>query len=251
MPGRSRLDRLEAPTAAEMRQASGVAARAAREWDRYVRSCHRKFKVIRPLMRELFGAGLDGRVVLDWGCATGGVAMLVKDALPVQVHAADVDAHSIAWLSRTAPDIACAALRPGEALPYEDAKFDCIYGISVLTHIPPEGQEFYLRELARVSRPGGAVIVTVKGYAACERNAALERAELEARGIIHTPYPEAILQSMDFARSGGYGITYHSPGYVAEVFGRHFDVQRIDERGWSYQDVVILRKRSGSPPAER
>jgi SAM-dependent methyltransferase len=49
----------------------------------------------------------------------------------------------------------------GRALPYGDASFDHAYSISVLEHIPAPGDEEALRELARVVKPGGRVVITL------------------------------------------------------------------------------------------
>ena len=49
----------------------------------------------------------------------------------------------------------------GRALPFEDASFDHAYSVSVLEHIPAPGDEQALRELARVTKPGGRVVVTL------------------------------------------------------------------------------------------
>lgn len=49
----------------------------------------------------------------------------------------------------------------GRALPHPDASFDHAYSISVLEHIPDDGDTEALRELARVVRPGGRVLVTL------------------------------------------------------------------------------------------
>ena len=49
----------------------------------------------------------------------------------------------------------------GRALPFEDASFDHAYSVSVLEHIPEPGDEQALRELARVTKPGGRVVVTL------------------------------------------------------------------------------------------
>ncbi len=56
----------------------------------------------------------------------------------------------------------------GRALPFEDASFDHAYSVSVLEHIPEPGDEQALRELARVTKPGGRVFVTLP-YAQGER----------------------------------------------------------------------------------
>jgi SAM-dependent methyltransferase len=49
----------------------------------------------------------------------------------------------------------------GRALRFEDASFDAAYSVSVLEHIPEPGDEEALRELARVVRPGGRIVVTL------------------------------------------------------------------------------------------
>jgi SAM-dependent methyltransferase len=51
-------------------------------------------------------------------------------------------------------------------LPFEDASFDHAYSVSVLEHIPEPGDEQALRELARVTRPGGRVVITLPHAAA-------------------------------------------------------------------------------------
>jgi SAM-dependent methyltransferase len=56
----------------------------------------------------------------------------------------------------------------GRALPFEDASFDHAYSVSVLEHIPDPGDEQALRELARVTKRGGRVVVTLP-YAHVER----------------------------------------------------------------------------------
>jgi SAM-dependent methyltransferase len=53
------------------------------------------------------------------------------------------------------------AVADGRALPFADASFDRAYSISVLEHVPGKGDLQALRELARVVRPGGRVVITV------------------------------------------------------------------------------------------
>jgi SAM-dependent methyltransferase len=49
----------------------------------------------------------------------------------------------------------------GRALPFADASFDHATSISVLEHIEGDGAEAALRELARVVKPGGRILVTL------------------------------------------------------------------------------------------
>jgi SAM-dependent methyltransferase len=52
-------------------------------------------------------------------------------------------------------------VQDGRRLPYGDASFDAAYSVSVLEHIPDGGDTVAMRELLRVVRPGGVVVVTV------------------------------------------------------------------------------------------
>ncbi len=45
-------------------------------------------------------------------------------------------------------------------LPFADASFDHAYSISVIEHIPEDGDLTAMRELARVVRPGGRIVIT-------------------------------------------------------------------------------------------
>ena len=49
----------------------------------------------------------------------------------------------------------------GRALPFPDACFDAGFSVSVLEHIPDDGDGRAIRELARVLRPGALLAITV------------------------------------------------------------------------------------------
>jgi ubiquinone/menaquinone biosynthesis C-methylase UbiE len=52
-------------------------------------------------------------------------------------------------------------IQDARELSYDDAFFDRIYSISVLEHIPDEGDSQAIHEIARVLKPGGITTVTV------------------------------------------------------------------------------------------
>jgi SAM-dependent methyltransferase len=81
----------------------------------------------------------------------------------VRVTAVDQLEREIETWHALAGDVPGLDLRvaDGRSLPFEDASFDHAYSISVLEHIEEPGEEEALRELARVVRPGGRVLVTL------------------------------------------------------------------------------------------
>jgi len=68
-------------------------------------------------------------------------------------------------LEGTGPGRVQSEVQDGRSLPYADASFDAAYTVSVLEHIPDRGDSQAIRELTRVVRPGGLIVVTVP-YAA-------------------------------------------------------------------------------------
>lgn len=64
-------------------------------------------------------------------------------------------------VSGTGPGRIATEVQDGRALSYGDESFDAAYSISVLEHIPGSGDREAIREMLRVVRPGGLVVVTV------------------------------------------------------------------------------------------
>jgi SAM-dependent methyltransferase len=52
-------------------------------------------------------------------------------------------------------------VQDARALAYGDSTFDHVYSVSVLEHIPDAGDSAAIREIGRVLRPGGTVVLTV------------------------------------------------------------------------------------------
>ena len=141
-------------------------AGVARTWDADAA------RVYRPIAVDLVAAAphpLAGRVVLDAGAGTGlaGRALVRAGA---RVVAVDVSVDMLAWHRGERPPAVAGELT---ALPLRDHSVDDALAAFVLNHLtaPVRG----LRELARVTRPGGAVLATV--YAATSGSPARDRVD--------------------------------------------------------------------------
>lgn len=97
--------------------------------------------------------------VLDVGCGTGSLAVLIKRLYPtVEVVGVDPDPKALARAERK-------AMRAGvsvrfdrgfaDALPYDGGTFDRVFSSLMFHHIPGRDKEQSLREIRRVLRPGG------------------------------------------------------------------------------------------------
>lgn len=113
----------------------------------------------------LYGAVLDAALVtpgtrlLDAGCGAGLLALLAS-LRGSQVFALDASPDLLAVARERLPD---ADVREGdlEALPYPDASFDAVVAVNSIFYAADMAAA--MRELARVVRPGGRVVVTAWG----------------------------------------------------------------------------------------
>jgi SAM-dependent methyltransferase len=112
---------------------------------------------------------LDGTSILDIGSPK--LPLLVLARRPsVEIRATDIRDYFIAPTAhflrrsglghRLGRDVHLE-VQDARQLTYADATFDRIFSISVLEHIPDEGDSQAMREIARVLKPGGVVTLTV------------------------------------------------------------------------------------------
>jgi SAM-dependent methyltransferase len=113
--------------------------------------------------RELKAAlGARPAKVLDAGCGTGGLIRRLAARVPAWQ-----------WTGVDVSPLACALARQRctaeiveaqvESLPFAEGSFDAAVSADVLYHLDDDGAA--LRELRRVLRPGGALVVNVPAYA--------------------------------------------------------------------------------------
>lgn len=89
------------------------------------------------------------------------------------------------------------AYEDARALPYPDESYDAAYSVSVIEHIPGDGDRAALTEMARIVRPGGIVIVEVPlRHAYEERSAAYDSkgAPIEGSGFYERYYDAGALE---------------------------------------------------------
>jgi ubiquinone/menaquinone biosynthesis C-methylase UbiE len=112
-----------------------------------------------PAVLELLG-DVAGKDVLDAACGTGRYAIRLAQA-GARVSGVDVSEEMLALAKRKRDALGPAIdLRRGDVrgLPFPDSSFDLVLCALALCHVPELEQA--IRELARVVRPGGRLIIT-------------------------------------------------------------------------------------------
>src|SRR5581483_594157 len=156
----------------------------------------------------LHGAALDaarvtrGTRLLDAGCGAGLLALLAS-LRGARVTALDASAGLLAVARQRLP---AADVREGdlEALPFADASFDAVTAVNSLFYAADMAAA--MRELVRVVRPGGRVVVTAWGRS--EFLAAM----MPALGPLMPPPPPGV--------ESGHPGTLSEPGALAAVLAR-------------------------------
>ena len=131
--------------------------------------------VYRPIAAALVATSphpLSGRTVLDAGAGTGAASAALRRCA-AQVLAMDLSPAMLAWQAAARPPCAAADIR---ALPLAAGAVDDTVAAFVLNHLrdPRTG----LAELARVTRPGGAILAAV--FASNSRSEARDRIDATA-----------------------------------------------------------------------
>ncbi len=127
--------------------------------------------------------------------------------------------------------------------PYPDASFDFVFLVSVFTHLLPQDMRNYLREVARVLRPGATCFIT---YTLLNSDTLTAIAEGKSKlhyvhemGGFRTTEPNepetSVAYYEDDLRSlyGANGLEIQDPIHYGSWSGRP---------GNSHQDIVIARK---------
>jgi SAM-dependent methyltransferase len=115
------------------------------------------------LPREILGlAGLSGHeVVADIGCGNGPyLAELARRGHAGPVVGADLSPGMLHAARSRAPE-AGLLVADATALPFPDAAADLTLAMHMLYHVPEPGRA--VRELRRITRPGGRLIVALNG----------------------------------------------------------------------------------------
>lgn len=109
------------------------------------------------LIEQHLGAG----AVLDIGCWTGGLGRLLSEKINSYVGV-DIEpaAMAVEMAKRTVPWGTFFVVPSVETLPFEDNSFDVVAFTEVIEHVPPGREGLVLRELRRVLKPGGSIVLS-------------------------------------------------------------------------------------------
>jgi SAM-dependent methyltransferase len=182
---------------------------------------------------------------LDWGVGCGRLARHLAPTLGDRFYGCDIDADNVAWCNANLQgQYQPSKLEP--PLPYEDETFDVIYGVSVFTHLRAPWEAKWLKELHRVLRPRGTMLMTIHGRTAVDfaqlnpinYDALLSRMERE--GLVVTSSNNQLDGFVEHPEE--YVNVFHSEKHIREVWGQWFsNIEQL--HGYIFtHDLIVATK---------
>jgi SAM-dependent methyltransferase len=207
---------------------------------------------ILPQLREA-GVELPPRAeILDFGCGCGRILAGWEGLLPEsgRLFGVDINDDLVAFCKANIPFAAVSHSKYDPPLDFADAKFDFVYGASVLTHMTLPTCLRWAAEFARIIKPGGTLMMSYHGayYAGKLRELSQDgELRLQRDGYYIHLHGEEL---RTFRGSNDYA-SFMTSEFVTALFNR-FDLLRLRPGNSSnpthfasYQDVAILRRAVG------
>jgi SAM-dependent methyltransferase len=182
--------------------------------------------------------------ILDFGCGCGRAVRVLKTLMPsCHIYGTDIDEEAIGWLKNNYTKFAEFYVAPHiPPTSFEDNMFDFVSGISVFTHLPEDLQFQWLKELNRITKPNGYLVVSIHGekfYKDLEREI---KDIMKNKGFYYSDFGKnygASINLPDF-----YQTAFHSPEYIKREWSKYFEVIDIQAlRMGNNQDTVLLRNK--------
>jgi ubiquinone/menaquinone biosynthesis C-methylase UbiE len=179
--------------------------------------------------------------ILDFGCGCGRTAIWFSNTgKSVHLSGTDIDTAAIDWCRQCLAFATFEVNQPTPPLRYQAHSFDLVYALSVFTHLNEDYQLLWLRELQRVTKPKGFVLLSLHGSYYWSQMPPREIEEIKSKGLLFLQAPKP----MQGLFPEWYQNAYHSPEYVFSTYAQYFDILAYIPQGLDdCQDMVLMQRR--------
>lgn len=176
----------------------------------------------------------DFKRILDFGCGCGRIARHWQNLEGCKICGTDINPKLIEWSRQNLSFGQFSTNGLESALEYADNNFDFVFAVAVFGHFRGELQKHWMNELCRVLKPGGLLLITIKG-----KNRIGELTDEEA-----SRFRSGRLVVIEPECSGtNYCLAYHPDSYFRNVLAGDMEVIYYEPSGSpdTAQDVYLLR----------
>ena len=210
------------------------------------------------ILRTADCLGIDGENgrYFELGCASARVLRHMHTMSDMECFGCDLNLRHVEWMRMFLdPSITCFQNTALPSLPIQDCYFDVVSAFSVFTHID-DLETAWLMELKRILKPGGLAYLTVATDHTWDgfKQDWIKTTFMPMRDQITEFEIGDELFSGDLPRERTvfwwtaqkvYScLVFHSEAYLRREWSRHFELVDIVREGHTFQDVVVLRKKS-------
>jgi SAM-dependent methyltransferase len=193
------------------------------------------------LVNDIISKYLDTQLTLsvyEWGCGPARVIRHLPANLnnKASVFGSDYNKETIEWCTKSINNVSFSWNSLNPPLSYEDNKFDFIYSISVFTHLSESTGLNWAKELYRVLKPNGVLLITTSGDNAYETELLdNEKKEYKDHGVVVRG---------EYEEGKKMYLTRHNPSYVKEKLLKNFEFIKHAPAGFPFieQDYWLVRK---------
>jgi ubiquinone/menaquinone biosynthesis C-methylase UbiE len=184
--------------------------------------------------------------ILDFGCGCGRTIIWFMEKEKEKekknkfnLYGTDIDSTAIKWCRENLDSVKFNVNGELPPLEYQDNFFDFIYALSVFTHLNEDYQFLWLKELKRILKPNGILIISLHGQKFSKDPTQNETRELQETGYSCKVNYNGKGNFPDWSRYA----SFHTKEYVSKNFGQYFKVLSYTEKTVNnLQDMVILQK---------
>ncbi len=178
--------------------------------------------------------------ICEWGCGPGRIVRHLPAAVgpsDIEVFGTDCNGRTIEWLTEYVSGVHFRQNELMPPLPFEANTFDCLYSVSVFTHLSEGSNYDWLEENLRVVKPGGVIMMTVQGDNYRNRLLPDERRNYDAGRIVIREH---------LAEGSRLYSAFHSPAFMREHFLQGLEIIHHDPDPPRLlaggQDIWVIRK---------
>jgi SAM-dependent methyltransferase len=200
--------------------------------------------------------GPDSRF-LDFGCGWGRyLRFFWKDVGEDKLYGCDVDPDIIEVCKSLGLPGNIAQIDPLGALPYPDAWFDNAMAYSVFTHLPESVHLHWVKELARVLRPGAVFVLTLEPRRFLDFIAKVKKPENDWHRMLlaHRERLPGYYRDFDAGKfvfmptnpgaEERYGDAVVPLSYVKQQWAPYFEVLDYVDNRWKFWQAVLVVRRT-------
>jgi len=181
---------------------------------------------------------LTGTVkILDWGCGPGRIIRHIGKFLhhkSFNLYGSDYNKASIHWCQNKLPNICFTLNNLIPPFEYQSNFFDCVYALSVFTHLSKNMHFAWIKELRRILKPNGILIITTHGLTSSQNRLLNHEREKFDSGKL-------VVRSKIKEGSKWY-LAYQPRMFMQNTLLKDFEILFLGEAAYYEQDIWVAKK---------